>query len=551
MSGLGPLLGFTVALLVVGVTFIIIDTGFTIATYNKDTDALTRTRIFINGTSCYAGEARRKAAYRVRELAAYEEYALPVPCHVDNGDEALYPANRLGSFSKGLQHDSLGIVNPTSYAIFLQAVTSGSAAHFDLIPTSGTLKLTSPQSGLAFNLVGGDTHSFYQAPSPALASRAFAHELAENYWMALCRDVPFADYGTDSQTLAAAAELSTFSEYGGPLPTIAATNLFRGKEPGCATGPYISQFLYGPCWFGANQIDMRLSPPTSGVNFMTTWAEFLSIQNGNAPSGTLTYGPTPRYIITGRDLSHWVHIDVLHQAYFQALLMLMKIGAPVKTSIPYQTSSLNQMGFATFGGPAIAQILTEVSSVALKSVWYQKWMVHRKLRPEAAGGRVDRTKGLLATFPLHPDILNSVAVSAMQTATGSWLLSQAFPEGSPAHPSYGAGHATVAGACTTILKFWFQEDYVLPNPVVPSANGTVLLPFVGPDLTVGGELNKVASNVALGRNIAGVHWRSDAQASLRLGEQVAVSFLRNLKKSFNEPIGQWTATSFDGTLLVV
>lgn len=551
MSGLGPILGFTVALLVMGVVFNVIGMGFNIANYNKDTDSLSRTRVFINGTSCYAGEARRKAAYRMRELVAYEEYSNAVPCHVNNGDEDLYASNRLGSFSKGLQHDSLGIVNPTSYAIFLQATQSGTAAHFDLIPTAGTLKLTNPQSGLAFALVGGDSASFYQPPAPAFASRAFAHELAENYWMALCRDVSFADYGTDSQTLAAAAELSTFSEYGGPLPTVAATNLFRGNAPGCAVGPYISQFLYAPCWFGANLIDMKLVPPTPGVNFMTTWSEFLSIQNGNAPSGTLTYSTTPRYIITGRDLSHWVHVDQLHQAYFQAMLTLQHIGAPLKTSVPYQTTELNQMGFGTFGGPAIVQSVSEVAAAALRAVWYQKWFVHRKLRPEAAGGRVDRTKGSFATFPLHPDILNSVAVAATQTATGSWLLPQAFPEGSPAHPSYGAGHATVAGACVTILKFWYKEDYVLPNPVVPSANGTVLLPYTGPDLTVGGELNKLANNIALGRNIAGVHWRSDANASLKLGEQLAMSFLRDLKKTYNEPLGQWTATGFDGTLLVV
>ena len=40
---------------------------------------------------------------------------------------------------------------------------------------------------------------------------------------------------------------------------------------------------------------------------------------------------------------------------------------------------------------------------------------------------------------------------------GNWLLPMAFPEGSPMHPSYGAGHATVAGACTTILKAWFDH----------------------------------------------------------------------------------------------
>jgi hypothetical protein len=36
--------------------------------------------------------------------------------------------------------------------------------------------------------------------------------------------------------------------------------------------------------------------------------------------------------------------------------------------------------------------------------------------------------------------------------------------------------------------------------------------------TVGGELNKLADNVALGRNMAAVHWRSDAEQSLLLGE---------------------------------
>jgi hypothetical protein len=40
------------------------------------------------------------------------------------------------------------------------------------------------------------------------------------------------------------------------------------------------------------------------------------------------------------------------------------------------------------------------------------------------------------------------------------LLPMAFQEGSPMHPSYGAGHATVAGACVTILKAFFDGDVV-------------------------------------------------------------------------------------------
>lgn len=108
-----------------------------------------------------------------------------------------------------------------------------------------------------------------------------------------------------------------------------------------------------------------------------------------------------------------------------------------------------------------------------------------------------------------------------------------------------------AGACTTILKAWFNESFVLPAPVVPSADGSTLFPYNGPALTVGGELNKLAANVAIGRNIAGVHWHSDAVESLRLGEQIAISVLRDQKNTYAETFSGWTFTSFDGALITV
>src|SRR5258705_4787428 len=99
---------------------------------------------------------------------------------------------------------------------------------------------------------------------------------------------------------------------------------------------------------------------------------------------------------------------------------------------------------------------------------------------------------------------------------GNALLPMAFPEGSPTHPAYGGGHATVAGACVTILKAWFDESFVIPDPVVPNHQGTALVAYTGPDarsLTVGGELNKVAANIAIRRNIAGIHCRTDSNQS--------------------------------------
>jgi hypothetical protein len=155
---------------------------------------------------------------------------------------------------------------------------------------------------------------------------------------------------------------------------------------------------------------------------------------------------------------------------------------------------------------------------------------------------------------LHQDVLNSQAAAAVKTAYGTYLLPMAFPEGSPLHPSYGAGHATVAGASVTILKAVFDENYGIPNPVVPSADGLSLVAYTGPDaahLTVGTELNKLAFNVALGRNFAGVHWRSDYEESLKLGESVAISVLRDQKLTYREPFDGFTFTKFDGTKVTV
>jgi hypothetical protein len=77
------------------------------------------------------------------------------------------------------------------------------------------------------------------------------------------------------------------------------------------------------------------------------------------------------------------------------------------------------------------------------------------------------------------------------------------------HPSYPAGHATIAGACVTVLKAFFEEAFVVPQPVAPDDDGLTLHSYAQAPLTVGGELNKLAANVSPGRDTAGAHWRSD------------------------------------------
>jgi hypothetical protein len=91
-----------------------------------------------------------------------------------------------------------------------------------------------------------------------------------------------------------------------------------------------------------------------------------------------------------------------------------------------------------------------------------------------------------------------------------------------------------------------------PAPGTPS--GTVLIDYVPPanepSLTVGGELNKLAANIALGRNAAGVHWRSDYTESLRLGEEIAIRLLQEQKQTYSED-QSLSLTTFDGKAIII
>jgi hypothetical protein len=512
---------------------------------------------------------RADKSYTIRAKAAWAERDTAIPTQSSNGDEALY-SRKIANYTKGLPHNARGEVSTTAYNALLTALASGKPSDFEAIPLgcstpSFRRKLVNPQCGLAFDLQGADTHALAQPPAPAFDSAEIAAEIIENYWMALCRDVPFGQYDSNPLTLQACAELSGLSDFRGPKigNQVTPQTLFRGLTPGDLTGPYISQFMYKPCPFGANYIEQRIRTHVAGLSFMTQYAQWLSVQNGCVPSQAEPFENVRRFIHNGRDIGQWVHVDVLFQAYFQACLILLTpvgtgtdplssgIGAPLSPGNPYLTSQ-TQEGFATFGEPFIKSLMCEVATRALKTVWYQKWFVHRRLRPEVFGARIHNHLIGLASYPIHPEALNSAAIQQSFGQHGSYLLPMEFPEGSPLHPAYGAGHATVAGACITILKAMFDENFVISNPVMPDPNDpTQLVAFNGPALTVGGELNKLASNIAIGRNIAGVHWRSDATESLKLGEEVAIRILQNQAGCYNENFGGFAFTRFDGTTITV
>lgn len=503
----------------------------------------------------------------------------------------------------------------------------------------------SQSAGLTFDLEGPDAQAVTMPPAPTLDSQEFLAEVAEVYEMALLRDVPFANFDSDPKVKATVDRLNDLEWFKlkGKLtasdltpeaqarrrPGVTQGNLFRGIFKGDLVGPYLSQFLcrgtaelgdpsclksqptpagfaLGVVQYGSIFFRNRVRRATPCVDYMTTYRWWLDVQNGADLRRTESYVEgadlESRYtfIATPRDLATYVHYDALYEAYLNACLAMLALGLPFDPGLPFLSddSSDHQDNFVNFGGPHILSLVTEVATRALKAVRFQKFNVHRRLRPEAIAGRIHRymtacgesmdckeTASRLAKN-LHPvaplaeslgDLLDQIkAHNALQnqdpdTAASPespcgkiqdsryrdliddpnlppntadpdvYLLPMAFAEGSPMHPAYGAGHATVAGACVTILKAFFDAGAILPCPYYQPAAGGETLEIVDVmeegkpiGLTVEGELNKLAANISIGRNWAGVHYFTDYYESVLLGEEIAIGLLEEQKLTFGE-----------------
>ncbi len=376
--------------------------------------------------------------------------------------------------------------------------------------------------------------------------------------------------------------------------------------------------------YGSLIIDQRTLSHKNCLDYMTDWCSWLDVQNGANFGGADVFEDQRRFITTPRDLATYVHYDALYEAYLNACLIMLAMGVPHSKGFPEKSPSGNRTPFATFGGPHILSLVCEVATRCLKAVRRQKFNYHRRARPEAMGGRftlvcLDKKEKLgcaghafaNSLDEIPQDLLDAIAnhnkgqngkpmrdmrqlhchhyeddpeydkkkgpdpkkhfclphgVTVAAFMDCNYLLPMAFPEGSPMHPSYGAGHATVAGGCVTMLKAFFEmfEDCDSGverelcdkdgNPIVyvPNGDGSALVKDkkFKDKLTIQGELDKLAANISIGRNMAGVHYYSDYYDSLRMGERIAVGILMEQAPTYGEAM-ETTFKSFDGDLITI
>ncbi|MEO1670835.1 MAG: bromoperoxidase [Cyanobacteria bacterium J06631_2] len=494
-----------------------------------------------------------------------------------------------------------------------------------------------PTAGVVYELQGADAQAVTMPPAPPLldakgaANPELALEMAEVYELAILRDEEFNNFELKGKNTAEVQSsidrLNTHpyisNQFGRPRKVeldgkLGLQTVFRGSSPGVEIGPYLSQFLLlgnsdrngkgsvaqGKITYGVLQIDQRVPIAVPGNDFMTNLCDYVEVQRGLAVDPE-TYcedeaGLTlRRFISTPRDLATYVHYDALYQAYLNACIILLEMKTPFDSAFDHlsgggvafadTTTRRNAGGFALFGGPHILNLVTEVATRALKAVRFQKFNNHLRLRPEALAAQIELLRSpseaakALTPMALTRDVgklkdcLGATLEAIAPGVDDPYFLPMAFPEGSPMHPSYGAGHAAVAGACVTMLKAFFDTSAVLAktedkkfafkrlenkdqpiafrapdmikNPTKSDCRDLVADHSLTEFLTLEGELNKLAANISIGRDMAGVHFFSDYYDSLRLGEAIAIAVLEEQALTYATDPFVLSLPTFDGEIL--
>lgn len=534
---------------------------------------------------CINRDYHKESEYIRCKLGELEgEKCCPHVPHKSESEKKYDDHNYNGSFHKGLEHNTTDgrLVDDCQYKKLVRSVRENDQKELNEVKLDPHAlgKLTNPLASLATPLLGKPTCLLHIDDPPILSSDAGAAEMVEVYSLAVCRDVPFVNYDVDGtittildNTHMNSPDVLASLKYYAPANTpITPQTLFRGTTPSEQVGPYISQFLLLNVPMGDLSYPQLYNTPDSrtvaqGIPTRVEWgvstAETIDLENTEfnlLPPPTLPANISPKYLFSGRGLAEAVHMDAAYQFYFQAANILMALGADVNPGFPTYS---NQAPFPTgTGAPSILCAIGEVTGLAFKHAWYWKWQVFRKLRPEVFALWVSDVKNSLVpnagNFDISNVVLNNGVLTDIVNVNNSWgsassyTLPIAFREGSPLHPTYPSGHAVVAGACCTILKMFFDADkpwaslpglqvgninrVVLPNPlngpvIEANVDGTSLQDYAGADessVTIIGEINKLASNVATGRNWAGIHFRSDAEQGIALGEQVAIAYMEDV-----------------------
>ena len=347
-----------------------------------------------------ATDPRLQNAFATRFNTATWQAHAGLPPHTTNGDEARY-ADRCGTYTKCVKQASPGKVDPAAYASFRKALDSGSFADFEAIVLGGTRTMNGPMASYAYTLCGSDSSQFGDAPSaanqevasvvppaPALASLSYAAELIELYWASLLRDVAFTAYEGNELAKEAAHELSGLSDYAGPRNNsgkVTPALLFRGGFQGETEGPYTSQFLPARRRSARSPSIRRYITCQAGLDYLTrSRPRSDKFKMGLPPASAIS--KTPSFATSATDAA-WVPGHTSTCSFRHT--------SPPSSYSDHRNASQSRQPLRAVEGaerlrhlrrPRFRRDTGTMAKIALNAVWYQKWPVHLRHRPESGGG---------------------------------------------------------------------------------------------------------------------------------------------------------------------
>ena len=376
-------------------------------------------------------------------------------------------------FGKSLEHDlTHGFVKKSDVDKLIHAIRAGTTDSLDAIPISTTSvrKLEGVPCALSHLATGSGAHVARLPFFYPVDSVGGAFEMMEVYSHAILRDTAFSTYSRSPVVQSICDELNQYSDKT-TAPVDASGNitpqtLFRGAGPEETVGPLVSQFLLYDFMYGNLPIQQKYAIEYDAPHSVTDQG-WLEIQNGSKGFERSTQPTNFKYVGDCRGLGSKVHMDPLFQFYYNAALVAFGNGiGPSAWSHPRTTA------WTDGANPYVLATVSHVALGALRHAWNAKWNSTMKIRPEVYAQRlhhglrsgpdfrsnVPGLEGLIKSCLNGKDAATHSILKRVAEANGngSLYLKLQYAEGSPTHPSLPAGHATVAGACTTVLKALLQ-----------------------------------------------------------------------------------------------
>ena len=346
--------------------------------------------------------------------------------------------------------------------------------------------------------------------------------------------------------------------------------LLRGMTHGDTRGPLLSQLLPGlassqPGTDGSG-LDAAFEAMPSQRASVLTWQNWL---DANREQAKALSGQAPETLC---DLAALGHLASPGRAAFAlALSMAAKDMAPV--------SALSGRGWA---GAELMALIAEAVSLSTQAARAQAAQADRLRRPAVLAARISLMTGREdpagnASEGVARQVLEELRrfaprllmwVHSRNGADGSGAISVADeqdtdPRMSPAmrmrenlmlpmtlrddlplHPSDAQAQGTVAGACVTILKAVYAGPFSGPSGHSRAGTGGPTNNMMPRRPGLSADLDKLASNVVLGRLVTGGYFHFENLNALRKGERIAIALLSELVET-REAQGDLGFFSFD------